>query len=195
MKRILTIAVVFTLLASCKKEMISESADKSDLKVYAEMATDAMLMKSKDKSEKKDKDDKDKSKDKQESKTFKINGSGNISYLPNGCGESTLQFRSEGTGNASHIGSLRQATEFCISMATGEPMGPINGVGTTPNGDKLYYSLVGAGTDAATGYMFQKYIFTGGTGKFDDASGSFTLLYNVNNPSNYEYTGTGTIVY
>lgn len=195
MKRNLIIAVVLVLLASCKKEMISDSADQNDLKAYAVMATDAMLMKSKDKSDKNDNDDKDKSKHKTVSKDFKIRGSGNINYLPNGCGEGTLQFRSVGVGNASYFGNLQQVTEFCINMATGEPMGPINGVGTMPNGDKLFYSLIGAGTDAATGYMFQEYIFTDGTGKYENASGSFTLLYNVNNPSNYEYTGTGIIVH
>ena len=77
----------------------------------------------------------------------------------------------------------------------GQPISAIGGVGTAANGDKLYYALVGAGMDAATGFMFQQYVFTGGTGKFADATGNMTLLYTVNTPTNYEYTGEGSITF
>ena len=190
MKRNLILAVVLVLLASCKKEMISDSADQNDLKKYAEISSNALLMKAKE-----ELGQSSKSNPKQVSRPFKGKGSGAISYIPNGCGDGTLQFRSEGTGNSTHLGLQEQITTFCIDMATGAPIGPIVGVGTAANGDKLFYSLIGAGTDAATGLMFQEYAFSGGTGKFTDASGNLTLLYTVNTPTNYEYTATGTIIF
>ncbi|GEM_PF-5717796 len=44
MKKILIIAAV-VLLASCKKEMISETTNQDDLKKYAELANGALLLK------------------------------------------------------------------------------------------------------------------------------------------------------
>ena len=194
MNRILIIAAAVMLLVSCKKEMISETADKNDIKKYAEMASGALLLKANDGSALQMSATAN-SNGKRVTRPLKSTGSGTISYIPNGCGDGTLQFRSEGTGNSTALGLQKQVTTFCINPATGQVIGSIGGVGTAANGDQLNYSLAGAGIDAATGFMYQVYVFTGGTGRFTDATGDMTLLYTVNTPGNYEYTGKGTITF
>lgn len=194
MKKILIIAAAVVLLGSCKKEMISETANQNDQKKYAEMAQGALLLKAKDAASLQ-MSVPDQTKGKKVSRPLTSTGSGSISYIPNGCGDGTLQFRSEGTGNSTALGLQKQVTTFCINPATGQVIGSIGGVGTAANGDKLYYTLAGAGIDAASGFMYQEYIFTGGTGRFTEATGNMTLLYTVNTPVNYEYTGKGTIIF
>lgn len=194
MNRILIIAAAVMLLGSCKKEMISDTADQNDIKKYAEMASGALLLKANDGSALQMSATAN-SNGKRITRPLKSTGSGTISYIPNGCGDGTLQFRSEGTGNSTALGLQKQVTTFCINPATGTVIGSIGGVGTAANGDQLNYSLAGAGIDAATGFMFQVYVFTGGTGRFTDATGNMTLLYTVNTPVNYEYTGKGTITF
>lgn len=198
MKRILFFAAVILFLASCQKETSLDSSVQPELsaKEYAKMTEDALLAKSKegkgdDKNEKND----DRGKDKRETKILKSSGSGTIAYTPGGCGAGTVQFNSNGTGNSTVIGFFSQQITFCMDMATGQVISPIAGVGTTPNGSKIYYSFAGQGIDAATGFMYQDYVITGGTGKFEGASGATRLLYDINEPTAYRYTGTGTITF
>lgn len=194
MKKILIIAAVALLFGSCKKDNISETSTQDDVKKYAEMTSSALLLKAKDVSDIQMSANKSNNA-KRVTRPLKSRGSGTISYIPGGCGDGTLQFRSDGTGNSTALGLQTQVTTFCISMTTGQVIGAIGGVGTAANGDKLYYTLAGAGMDPATGFMFQQYVFTGGTGRFADASGNMTLLYTVNTPTNYEYTGEGSITF
>jgi len=193
MNKILIFAAAVMLFASCKKEMITETTNQDDLKKYAEMSSSAILLKANDGSGIQMSANKSNN-GKRVTRPLKSKGSGTISYIPNGCGDGTLKFKSVGTGNSTALGLQQQVTEFCMN-SLGQPISAIGGVGTAANGDKLYYALVGAGMDAATGFMFQQYVFTGGTGKFTEASGNMTLLYTVNTPTNYEYTGEGSITF
>lgn len=192
MKKLLIIAAVI-LFASCKKDTISETNNQDDLKKYAEMSSNAILLKAKDAAGIEMSAVKSNN-GKRVTRPLKSTGSGTISYIPGGCGDGTLKFKSVGTGNSTALGLQQQVTEFCMN-ASGQPISAIGGVGTAANGDKLYYALVGAGIDEATGFMFQEYVFTGGTGKFAEASGNMTLLYTVNTPTNYEYKGEGSITF
>lgn len=192
MKKLLIIAAV-VLFASCKKDTISETNNQDDLKKYAEMSSNAILLKAKDAAGLEMSANKSNN-GKRVTRPLKSTGSGTISYIPGGCGDGTLKFKSVGTGNSTALGLQQQVTEFCMN-ASGQPISAIGGVGTAANGDKLYYALVGAGIDEATGFMFQEYVFTGGTGRFAEASGNMTLLYTVNTPTNYEYKGEGSITF
>ncbi len=192
MKKLLIIAAV-VLFASCKKDTISETNNQDDLKKYAEMSSNAILLKAKDAAGLEMSANKSNN-GKRVTRPLKSTGSGTISYIPGGCGDGTLKFKSVGTGNSTALGLQQQVTEFCMN-ASGQPISAIGGIGTAANGDKLYYALVGAGIDEATGFMFQEYVFTGGTGKFAEASGNMTLLYTVNTPTNYEYKGEGSITF
>jgi hypothetical protein len=193
MNKILIFAAAVMLFASCKKETITETTNQDDLKKYAEMSSSAILLKANDGSGIQMSANKSNN-GKRVTRPLKSKGSGTISYIPNGCGDGTLKFKSVGTGNSTALGLQQQVTVFCMN-SLGQPISAIGGVGTAANGDKLYYALVGAGMDAATGFMFQQYVFTGGTGKFADATGNMTLLYTVNTPTNYEYTGEGSITF
>ncbi|MDO8991760.1 hypothetical protein [Daejeonella sp.] len=207
MKRILVFAAVILFLASCKKETSLESSVQPELsaKEYAKMTEDALLAKSKDSKNEKSKGDKDKDKDrddergkgkdKLETKVLKSSGSGTIAYTPGGCGAGTVRFNSNGTGNSTVIGFFSQQITFCMDMNTGQVISPITGVGTTPKGDKIYYSFASQGIDLATGFTYQDFIITGGTGKYEGASGATRLLYDINEPNAYRYTGTGTITF
>jgi|GEM_PF-1967516 len=195
MKRILIFAAVMLFMASCKKEMASDSSIQPQLSAreYAKITEDALLAKSKegkgeDKSE-------NSAKDERETKVLKSSGSGTIAYTPGGCGAGTVQFNSNGTGNSTVIGFFSQQITFCMDGVTGQVISPITGVGTTPNGSKIYYEFAGQGKDLATGFMYQDYIITGGTGKFEGASGATRLLYDINESLAYRYTGTGTITF
>jgi len=84
---------------------------------------------------------------------LKSTGSGTISFIPNGCGVGTLQFRSDGTGNSTALGLQKQVTTFCMDPVTGQGTSSIGGVGTAANGDKLNYSLAGGGINPATEFM------------------------------------------
>lgn len=192
MKKLLIIAAV-VFFASCKKDMVSETNNQDNLKKYAEMSSNAILLKAKDAAGIQMSATKSNN-GKRVTRPLKSTGSGTISYIPNGCGDGTLKFKSVGTGNSTALGLQQQITEFCMN-SLGQPISAIGGVGTAANGDKLYYALVGAGVDEATGFMFQEYVFTGGTGKFAEASGNMTLLYTVNTPTNYEYKGEGSITF
>jgi len=128
-------------------------------------------------------------------KPFKSSGSGTISYNFNGCGDGTLQLQSSGGGNSTHLGLFTQSTTVCIDLASGELIGDVVGVGKAANGDKVYYLFVGAGIDPGAGLLFQDYVITGGSGRFSGASGDMRLLYQVNTPTDFAYTGTGTISY
>jgi len=194
MKKVLIFAAVILFMASCKKEMGLENSDQALLspKEYAKMTEDALLAKSK---EAKPDDKKDNDNGKLKTKSLISSGSGTIAYTPDGCGPGTLRFNSNGTGNSTVLGFFTQQITFCLSMTTGQFLTAITGVGTTPNGDKLYYTFVGQGVDVATGFTYQDYVITGGTGKYASASGATRLLYDINEADAYRYTGTGTITF
>ena len=194
MKKVLIFAAVILFMASCKKEMGLENSDQALLspKEYAKMTEDALLAKSK---EAKPDDKKDNDNGKLKTKSLISSGSGTIAYTPGGCGPGTLRFNSNGTGNSTVLGFFTQQITFCLSMTTGQFLTAITGVGTTPNGDKLYYTFVGQGVDVATGFTYQDYVITGGTGKYASASGATRLLYDINEADAYRYTGTGTITF
>lgn len=194
MRKLIIFVAVAMLLVSCKKDMISENSNQADLglKQYAKISDNALLAKSKEGIT----DGKnDKTNDKLITKQIKNSGSGTITYTPNGCGNETLRFNSDGTGNSTVLGFFTQKTTFCINSNTQQVIGSITGVGTTSNGNQILYTFVGTGIDTASGFTYQDYIFTGGTGKYALATGSMRLLYHVNTPSNYSYTGNGTITF
>jgi len=199
MKKILIFVAFILVISSCKKELVLESDQKVGLTVkeYAEIADNALLAKSKEqKSEKKDKED-DQEKDKEDSKyvtkSLISSGSGTIAYIPEVCGTSTFRFKSTGTAKSTILGSVTQETTFCIDLSTGQPTSAITGVGTTKSGDKVFYTFIGTGIDVATTFQYQDYVITGGTGKYTGATGTLHLLYHINTPTNYAYTGTGSI--
>jgi hypothetical protein len=189
MKKILIVAAAIVFAVACKKD-VSSDANQSDstLKKYAAIASQALLSV-------KGEGNSQQIGGGQISRPLKSSGSGTISYIPGGCGEASLQLKSNGTGNSTALGSYTQTTTICLNPATGELLGPVVGVGIAANGDSLNYIFVGQGVDAATGFTYQNYIISGGSGRFANATGNITLLYSVRTPVNFSYTGEGTISY
>ncbi len=196
MKGIKIFALALLFLSACKKDQGNVGSVESDLtlKNYSEITNKALLLKTAEGLDLQMNSAKTNN-GKQVTRPLTSSGSGTISYIPNGCGTGTLKFQSVGTGNSSHLGRQEQTTSFCIDGATGQIISPIVGVAKAANGDNLHYTFAGTGIDAATGLTYQDYIITGGTGKFATATGNMTLLYSVNTPTNYVYTGTGNITY
>lgn len=196
MNRIKIIALALLFLTACQKENESVSPTGSDLalKNYSDMTNKALLLKTAEgldlqmSSSKNDNGN-------QVTRPLTSTGSGTISYIPNGCGDGTVKFKSVGTGNSSHLGKQEQTTSFCMDGATGQIISPIVGVGKAANGDLLNYTFVGTGMDSASGLTYQDYKFSGGTGRFANATGNIRLLYSVNLPEKYEFTGSGSITY
>jgi hypothetical protein len=85
-----------------------------------------------------------------------------------------------GTGTATYLGNYTEHVTLQVNVLTGSATGAATF--TAANGDTLTASVVGQATPANPGVLsiVEVYTITGGTGRFADASGSFTLESTVN---------------
>jgi hypothetical protein len=81
----------------------------------------------------------------------------------------------EGTGTATYLGKYTEHATFQVDVRTGSATG--TATFTAANGDTLTASVVGQGTvtGPTTRSIVEVYTITGGTGRFADATGTFTL--------------------
>jgi hypothetical protein len=81
----------------------------------------------------------------------------------------------EGTGNATYLGKYTEHVVMQINIPTLSSMGAATF--TAANGDTLTASVVGQATRTGPTALsiVEDYTITGGTGRFADATGSFTL--------------------
>jgi hypothetical protein len=81
----------------------------------------------------------------------------------------------EGTGNATHLGKYTEHVVMQINIPTLSSMGAATF--TAANGDTLSASVVGEATRTGPTALsiVEDYTITGGTGRFADATGTFTL--------------------
>ncbi len=105
----------------------------------------------------------------------------------------------EGTGWATHLGSLTANAELVRYVASGDAL--FRGSFTSANGDELFWD---AFVNPGVSYTV---IFTGGTGRFQNASGGFEAVYTYRTMDPYPPVpgtdvlvtfgseGTGTIKY
>lgn len=119
--------------------------------------------------------------------------------LPCNCGTNIDLGTSTGSGNFSHMGNTSVILRPCVSFTqTGIDVAVQCGTLTAANGDKLYtninpytltYSVSGASGNVHVD-------FTGGTGRFEGATGGFDATLNVDFANNGTLTVTsGTINY
>ena len=92
-----------------------------------------------------------------------------------------MSVTANGSGNATHLGQYAISYEVEVNLET------LAGVGSAQlvaaNGDMLYANLSGQATPAGEPDVFnvvEEFTITGGTGRFANASGSFTLHREVN---------------
>lgn len=81
----------------------------------------------------------------------------------------------EGTGNATYLGKYTEHIAMVINLPTLSSMG--TATFTAANGDTLLATVAGQATRTSptTLSIVEVYTVTGGTGRFADATGSFTL--------------------
>jgi hypothetical protein len=118
----------------------------------------------------------------------------------------TLAFTTEATGPTSHLGRTTTHLDGVVTP-TGPDTFTISGSGTSvaANGSELFFTFSGSGTSDAAGNSQGPVVttFTGGTGRFEDASGSvagsFTQVLTSMNATTATYataySQSGTISY
>jgi hypothetical protein len=93
----------------------------------------------------------------------------------------TMSVTANGSGNATHLGqyAIHYDVEVNLETLAGEGSAQL----VAANGDVLYANLLGQATPTGTTDVFnvvEEFTITGGTGRFADASGNFTLNREVN---------------
>lgn len=100
----------------------------------------------------------------------------------------------EGTGHASHLGTFTFRSEWCMDF-------PVITVAFTTifaaNGDELYNTWTSEGEFAPDGsLLFTQYVtFTGGTGRFEHATGSVVAMGVIYPDGGSMATWEGTLAY
>ena len=98
-------------------------------------------------------------------------------------------------GEATHVGRFTASGEGTIDLSSGHLEG--SGCDTAANGDKVFWDITGEGSNPTI------LIFTGGTGRFEGASGSFTITVTAQTQQiepplliiAETFSGIGTITY
>ena len=134
---------------------------------------------------------------------FKVRGSGTFE-LTNGvdsCPGFPLQIALNGCGNATHVGRYTVDLTWCFNPGseTQPPSLYIFGTLTAANGDEIYMETTGQGV-GENGEVYETFSFIGGTGRFQDVSGSFDLYTTTVFGENcfcgtYSNFGEGSISY
>ncbi len=181
MKKLIVLSFAVMLFVACQKEMDTISVKESE--------KNEAFSKGKE-NEKKDKKDK-------ESKTVNIKGalSGTSILMPSASCAAGLLNIGHGTGVSSHFGIFTFDNSDCLGT-------PYHSVFTYPNGTKAYTTQIGEFPNPLTGLPVQDAIFTGGTGKFQGATGTIRLTITkfepTANPGVYNvggnFEGTVTLV-
>lgn len=124
---------------------------------------------------------------------YKVRTEGTISFIENHCGEGIDLEVIRGKGNATHLGLFTLELEYCLDGISGPA-----GKQIAANGDELWsYMSEPPGTDEEGFYMV--YAIYGGTGRFENATGSVKLYmeFGVDEFGNMTFSnhGIGTLTY
>jgi len=118
---------------------------------------------------------------------MKGSGSGMITAAvpgPNG-----VEISAIGEGHATHLGKFTREESIVLNPATGILSGTM--VFTAADGSEMYGDFAGAftGPNTAAG----TYTFTGGTGRFENASGTASFSVTQSDQVNFTFEFAGTI--
>ena len=129
---------------------------------------------------------------------FSANGKGIATPILDGNGN-LIGVNPTGSGNATHLGLFTNTGRVIFTPDASNPniVHPSGeGVFTAANGDKLNFIVTGGALDVTTGIGTGDFEFTGGTGRFANATGrtSGVIQQNVITGA-YELTLVGNIDY
>jgi|GEM_PF-1491956 len=122
---------------------------------------------------------------------IKIRTEGTMSFTPGTANcPAALWASYVGEGNASHLGLFTIEIAYCTDGVN--PLSLILGVQTAANGDQLF--VRGVGGDPSVNSL--DFIYEGGTGRFENASGFVTLFFQFDYENlTWQNFGEGTISY
>lgn len=130
---------------------------------------------------------------------MKVKSSGTISFNPfsDECPPyGPVRVTIQGAGTATHLGNFSVAIAFCSDGTS--PVEAIIATTTAANGDQMIAQLIGSGPAPEYGPngSYQTYLIIGGTGRFDGATGHYTL-YGVVDYANgvFSHAGEGVITF
>ena len=129
---------------------------------------------------------------------FSLNGTGIATPILDGNGN-VIGAEPTGSGNATHLGMFTNTGKVSFTPDASNPniLHPSGGgVFTAANGDKLNFIIITGALDLTTGIGTGEFEFTGGTGRFANATGhtSGVIQQNVVTGA-YELTLVGNIDY
>jgi len=129
---------------------------------------------------------------------FSLNGTGIAIPILDGNGN-VVGAEPTGSGNATHLGMFTNSgrVDFTPDPSNPNLLHPAGGgVFTAANGDKLNFVIISGALDLTTGIGTGDFAFTGGTGRFANATGrtSGVIQQNVVTGA-YELTLVGNIDY
>lgn len=117
---------------------------------------------------------------------MKGSGHGQVTGMGPGPTPGTVSLTATGSGEATHLGRFTREESITLDPATGAVSGSITF--TAADGSELYCDF--SGNLAAGGGT---YTWTGGTGRFADASGSAGFTVAQSDPVNFSFAFAGTI--
>jgi hypothetical protein len=116
-------------------------------------------------------------------KTVPMRGGGNGQII----GQNGAVITAIGSGEATHLGKFTR--EETITLNDGTVTGTM--VFTAADGSQLFCEFAGAFTSAAT--VAGEYTFTGGTGRFDGATGEAFFDITLGEAGSFSFAFAGTI--
>ena len=129
---------------------------------------------------------------------FSLNGTGIAIPILDGNGN-VVGANPTGSGNATHLGMFTNTGEVSFTPDASNPniLHPTGGgVFTAANGDKLNFIIINGALDLTTGIGTGDFEFTGGTGRFANATGHTSTVIQQNVITGaYEMTLVGNIDY
>jgi hypothetical protein len=126
-------------------------------------------------------------------RAFHLVEHGTLTPDPNQAGH----FFAEGTGTATHLGSIIVHRTLSLTPSTdGSGLVDVEGEATlvATNGDELRTGIEGT-LNPQTGHAILVYGWEGGTGRFQNATGTTTWQVDVNADQTYDVVADGVINY
>ena len=119
-----------------------------------------------------------------------LTGSGNATLNPDGSGGTTIA-----SGTATHLGKWTEEGVLTFTATSDPNLILANGEGTftATDGDQLFTTITDAVLDLTTGIATGAFVFVGGTGRFEGASGSIDFVVNQDPAGPFDVTAVGTI--